>query len=71
MATWRHKLIVAASLHDIGDSSAVDFKIESYVPSKVRGPQDDQTPTRLGGASDRGCANKDKNQKESCDGGKS
>jgi hypothetical protein len=71
MATWRHKLIVASALYNVGDSSAVDFKIKSDVPSKVRGPQNDQTPTRLGGGSDRGCANKNKNQKEPDGGGKS
>jgi hypothetical protein len=62
MAPWRHEVIVAASLHDVGDRSAVDLKIESDVPSKVRGPQNDQTPTRLsGGGSDRDGANKNKN----------
>ena len=71
MTPRRQNVIVASSLHNVGDRSAVDLKIQSDVPSKVRGPQNDQTPTRMGGGSDRGCANKDKNQKESCDGGKS
>jgi hypothetical protein len=45
MTSWRNKVVVAASLHDVGDRSAIDLKIENYVPSKVRGPQNDQTPT--------------------------
>jgi hypothetical protein len=65
MTPRRHKAIVASPLHDVGDRSAIDLQIENYVPSKVRDPHDDQTPTRLrGGGSDRGCANKNKNQKE-------
>ena len=61
----RHKVIVTSPLHNVGNRSAIDLKIENYVPSKVRDPHDDQTPTRLrGGGSDRGCANKNKNQKE-------
>jgi hypothetical protein len=65
MTPRRHEVIVAASLNNVGDRSAVDLKIESDVPSKVRGPQNNQTPTRLsGGGSDRDCANKNKNQKE-------
>jgi len=72
MAPWRHKVIVAASLHDVGNGSAIDLEIENYVPSKGRTPQNDETPTCLsGGISDRGCANKNKNQKESDGGGKS
>ena len=61
MTPRRNELIVAASLNDIGDRSAIDLKIENYVPSKVRDPHNDQTPTRLsGGDSNRGCANKTK-----------
>ena len=72
MAPWRHKVIVAVSLHDVGDRSAIDLQIENYIPSKGRTPQNDETPTRLSGRnSDRGCANKNKNQKESDGGGKS
>jgi hypothetical protein len=72
MTARRHKVIVAASLHNVGDRSAIDLQIENYVPSKVRTPQNDKTPTRLsGGSSERGCANKNKNQKESDGGGKS
>jgi hypothetical protein len=70
MTPRRHKVIVAASLHNVGDRSAIDLQIENYVPSKVRDPHDDQTPTRLrGGGSDRGCANKNKNEKECIGGG--
>jgi len=71
MTPRRQNVIVASPLHDVGDRPAIDLKIESYVPSKVRGPQNDQTPTRFGGGSDRDCANKNKNQKESGGGGNS
>jgi hypothetical protein len=62
MTPRRQNVIVASSLHNVGDRSAIDLKIETYVPSKVRGAQNDQTPTRLGGGSDRDCVNKNKNQ---------
>jgi hypothetical protein len=72
MTARRHSVIVTSSLHNIGDRSAVDLKIENYVPSKVRNSHNDQTPTRLScGSSDRGCANKNKNQKKSGEGSKS
>ena len=38
-----HKVIVAASLHNVGDRSAIDLKIENY-PSKVRRPQNNKRP---------------------------
>jgi hypothetical protein len=57
-------VIVGASLHDVGDRSAIDLQIENYIPCKVRTPQNNQAPTGLGGgSSDRGCANKNKNQR--------
>jgi hypothetical protein len=60
-----HKVIVAASLHKIGGRSAIDLKIESQIPPKVRSPQNNQAPTRLsGGSSDRDGANDNNNQKE-------
>ena len=72
MAPWWHKVIVAASLHDVGNGSAIDLQIENDIPPKGRTPQNDETPTPLGGgSSNRGCANKNKNQKESDGGGKS
>ncbi len=72
MTARGQKVIVAASLHDVGDRSAIDLQIENYIPSKVRTPQNDKTPIGLsGGSSDRGCANKNKNQKESGRGGES
>jgi hypothetical protein len=72
MTARRHKVIVGASLHDVGHRSAIDLQIENYIPSKVRTPQNDKTATRVsGGSSDRRCANKNKNQKESDGGGKS
>jgi hypothetical protein len=70
MTACRHKVIEPASLHNVGDRSAIDFQIESYVPSKVCGPQNYQTATRLsGGASVRDYANKNKNQTECIGGG--
>ena len=44
-----HKVIVAASLHNVGDRSAIYLKIQNYIPAKVRRPQNNKTPTRLGG----------------------
>jgi len=65
VTSHRHKVIVASPLHDVGDRSAIDLKIENYVPSKVGGPQNDQTSTRLrGGAPIQAYANENKNQKE-------
>ena len=70
-ARW-YEMIVTSSLYNVGDGSAIDLKIENYVPSEVWDPHHDQTPTRLsGGGFDRDCANKNKNEKESDDGGKS
>jgi hypothetical protein len=72
MTPRRHKVIVTSSLHNVGDRSAIDLQIENYIPSKVRTSQNDETPTRVSdGSSERGCANKNKNQKESDGGGKS
>ena len=40
-------MIVAPSLHNVGGRSPIDLKIESQIPSKVRGPQNNKTSTRL------------------------
>jgi len=57
--------VIAATLYDVRDGPAIDLKIESQIPSKVRRPENDQMPTRLsGGGSDRNRANKSKNQEE-------
>jgi len=70
MTARRHKVIIAATLHNIGDRPAIDLKIENYVPSEVRDPDNDQTPTRLsGGAPVRDYANENKNQTECIGGG--
>jgi hypothetical protein len=70
MTARRHKVIVAVSLHNVGDRSAIDLQIENDIPSKVRTPQNNQTPTGLsGGSSARDCANKNKNQTECIGGG--
>jgi hypothetical protein len=63
-----HKVIVAASLHNVGDRSAIYLKIENYIPAKVRRPQNNKTPTRLGGGPDRRYANKNENEND-CGGG--
>jgi hypothetical protein len=63
-----YKVIVTSPLHNVGNRSAIDLQIENYVPSKVRTPQNDKTPTRLSGGSDRRYANKNENEKE-CGGG--
>src|SRR6058998_331749 len=47
MSPLRHEVIVAASLHNVGGRSPIDLKIESQIPSKVRGPQNNETSTRL------------------------
>ncbi len=72
MTPRRQNVIVASSLHNVGDRSAIDLKIENYVPSKVGDPHNDQTPSGLSiGGSDQAYANKNKNQKESGGGGNS
>ena len=65
MTPRRHKVIVAASLHNIGDRYPIDLKIESQIPSKVRSSQNNETSSRLSaGGSDRDYANENKNEKE-------
>jgi hypothetical protein len=73
MTTRWHRVVVAASLHNVGDCSAIDLKVESQIPSKVRSPQNNQTPPSAlsGGSSDRDNANKNKNEKDSGWGGES
>src|SRR6266496_4115592 len=69
MTSRRQEVIVATSLHNVGGRPPIDLKTESQIPSKVRSSQNNKTPPRLsGGSSDRGCANKNKNQEE-CIGG--
>src|SRR5258708_39736660 len=47
MTPRRQELIVATSLHNVGDRFPIDLKIKSEIPSKVRGPQNNKTSTRL------------------------
>ena len=62
--------VIAATLYDVPDGPAVDLKIESQIPSKVRRPENDQMPTGLSEAGSSGNrANEGKNQKEAADGG--
>jgi hypothetical protein len=60
--------VIVATLYDAPDGPAVDLKIESQIPSKVRRPENDQTPSGLsGGGSDRNRANESKNQEDPAD----
>ena len=36
------------ALGEVPNGPTVDLKIETQIPSKVRGPQNEQTPARLG-----------------------
>jgi hypothetical protein len=64
--------VIVATLYDIRDGPAVDLKIESQIPSKVRRPENEQMPTRSsaggsrssGGGSNRSRADASKNQEE-------
>lgn len=59
------RMIIAAALYHVRDGSSIDLKMESQIPSKVRNPQNNQTPARLSdGGSDRDYANESKNQKK-------
>jgi hypothetical protein len=66
------RMIIAAALYRVRDGSSIDLKMERQIPSKVRNPQNNQTPARLsGGSFDRDNANKNKNEKDSGWGGES
>ena len=70
MTPCRYRAIETSSLHNVGNRSAINLKIEGYVPSKVRAPQNDQTPRRLtGSGSGRNRTRKNKNQNEYAGGG--
>jgi hypothetical protein len=57
--------VIVATLYEVRDGPAVDLKIESQIPSKVRRPENDQIPTRSGtSSSNRNRANESKNQQE-------
>src|SRR6516162_11899938 len=56
MTPLRHEVIVAASLYNVGGRSPIDLKIESQIPSKVRGPQNNKTSTHLSDGSFGGTA---------------
>src|ERR1044071_6926553 len=47
MTPRRQEVVVAASLHNVGGRSPIDLNIESQIPSKVRGSQNNKTSTRL------------------------
>ncbi len=63
-----HKSVVVAILNDVCHVSAIDLKMDSDIPSKVRRPENDQMPTGLsGGGSNRYRTNKDENEQESAE----
>ena len=43
-------MIIAAALYHVRDGSSIDLKMERQIPSKVRNPQNNQTPARLSAA---------------------
>jgi hypothetical protein len=62
MLPGRQPCVIVATLYDVPDGPAVDRKIESQIPSKVRRPENDQMPTGLsGGGSNRNRADEGKN----------
>ena len=66
--SWQPCVVVAA-LREVPGGPAVDLKIESHIPSKVRRPHDDQMPTGLsGGGSERNRADESKHQVEPASG---
>ncbi len=67
-----HKTVEAAALYNVRDVSAIDLKMDSYVPSKVRHSFHNETTSPGAPLSDRArdgnCANESKNQKSSAGG---
>jgi hypothetical protein len=64
LPSWQ-PCVVVTTLYDVRDGRAVDLKIESQIPSKVRRPENDQTPSGLsGGGSNRNRTDERKNQEE-------
>ena len=64
---WQPCVIVATP-YDIPDGPAVDLKVESQIPSKIRRPRNDQMPTGLRArAPHRERTNENENEKQSAD----
>jgi hypothetical protein len=60
--------VIVATLHEVRDEPAVDLKIESHIPSKVRRSGNDQKPARSsGGGSNRYRANTNYDEEDSAD----
>jgi hypothetical protein len=60
--------VIVATLHEGRDGPAVDLKVESQIPSKIRRPGNEQMPTGLsGGVSNRYRRNRDENEQESAE----
>jgi hypothetical protein len=58
---WQPRVIVV-TLYDRRGGPAVDLKIETHIPSKVRRPENDQMSARLSGrGSNRNRTNEDEN----------
>jgi hypothetical protein len=57
-----------ATLYEIPDGPAVDLKVESQIPSKIRRPENDQMPTGLSArAPHRERTNENENENESAE----
>ncbi len=64
---WQPCVIVATP-YDIPDGPAVDLKVESQIPSKIRRPGNDQMPTGLSArAHHRERTNENENEKQSAE----
>jgi hypothetical protein len=63
-------MIIAAALYHVRDGSSIDLKMERQIPSKVRNPQNNQTPARLSGGN-LSYAKKYEYEKERSGGGES
>ncbi len=50
MAPRRHEFVVAAPLHKVGGRFPIDLNVDSQIPSKVRGSQNNKTSIRLSDA---------------------
>jgi hypothetical protein len=58
--------VIVVTLYDAPNGPAVDLKIETHIPSKVRRPENDQMSTWLGrGGSNRNRANTNYDEEDS------
>jgi hypothetical protein len=62
MTPRRDQVIVAATLDDVRDGSAIYLEMDSYVPSEICCPQNNKAASRLSNStSRRESANRDEN----------